>query len=93
MKFNRVLQEGWRGTRGVPDGSGPGPGMAGRGMGATGCNRPDVILAVRDLAASKGVSDYELDRIVSQAIADSSSTEEAIKKAKSLISKKKLNKN
>ena len=32
MKIKEFL-EGYRGERGVPDGSGPGPGRVGRGMG------------------------------------------------------------
>jgi hypothetical protein len=30
-EFFEQLEEGWAGTRGVPDGSGPAPGMSGKG--------------------------------------------------------------
>ena len=33
MKFSQVIKEGFKGTRGVPDGSGPGKGEIGRGLG------------------------------------------------------------
>ena len=32
-----IIKEGWKGTRGVPDGSGPSPGMAGKGFRRGGC--------------------------------------------------------
>jgi len=91
MKFEQAIveeqdvNEGWKGTRGIPDGSGPAPGRMGRGIGT--CNRSEVLSAVRRIAASKGLSDYEIDRIISDAIANSSSTQEAIEKAKKYIMK------
>jgi len=88
--LNDILVEGWAGARGVPDGSGPGPGMTAKGRQqgmANGINKDAVHSAAARAAKTifGKVNEKELKKTVAAAIKKAKDTKQAIQIATDMM--------